>query len=253
MKVRTLMLAMLGGALLGACGGTEVVTEVSLEQEEGEATPLSGVAVYLLPYDRDAIFDSLAQAHGEPEPPIPDSILRLQEEIAVAQDQWQEAESRWNTVRDSLKQISDRLRGMSRASPDYVRLFRAFNELEAQESEAQRRSQEAFQRFTRLQSVVAQQSEEIRLLREQWAEEAFAGVDEAIDARLKELNREEQVDTTGSRGIATFQPRPGAWWVHARYELPYSELYWNERIEVASGDSTHVSLNRESAEVRPKL
>ena len=45
----------------------------------------------------------------------------------------------------------------------------------------------------------------------------------------------------------------GNWWVHARQELPYSELYWNVPISVETGDPLQVRLTRENAQVRPKL
>lgn len=257
MRRRSFLLATVVGSLaLGACGGSELVVEAVLDQQSAEGgtevTPLSGVEILVIPFDRDAIFDSLGQAFSEPEPPIPDSILVLQEAIAEAQDAWQTAESQWNTVRDSLKVISDRLQRMSRASGEYRVLFNDFNDLEAREGQLDRRRQETFNRFTSLQSQVAQQSEEVRIRRAQWADEAFADVDEVFDARVEELGREIQVDTLGAGGVATFQLPAGEWWVHGRYELPYSELYWNVPVTV-EGDSTHVRLSRENAQVRPKL
>ena len=43
---------------LSACGGSEVVVQVYTEQD-GQAAPVPGLEVRALPYDRDAIFDSL--------------------------------------------------------------------------------------------------------------------------------------------------------------------------------------------------
>ena len=55
-------------------------------------------------------------------------------------------------------------------------------------------------------------------------------------------------DDTRFRGL-----REGRWWVHARWELPYRELYWNEPIEVEGGEPFTLTLSRQNAEVRPKF
>jgi len=41
--------------------------------------------------------------------------------------------------------------------------------------------------------------------------------------------------------------------VHARYELAYTELYWNVRITVVGGDPMTVNLTRANAQERIKL
>lgn len=252
----TLLLAFAATALTAACGAEVVVeAEVPRDGPDGEQvmSPVAGLEVFLLPYDRDVIFDSLEAAYPEPEPEIPDSILDLQERIAQVQDEWQEAETRWQIVRDSLHRLADQLQGMSRASGQYAVLFRDFGDLEQQEQRLQRQSQQAFERFESLQGEVLEQSQEIRLRRTAWADEAFADVNTAIDARLAEAGREELVDTTNAAGVATFAPKPGRWWAHARYELPYTEIYWNVPIEVGRGDEVQVRLTPENGQTRPRI
>ena len=39
----------------------------------------------------------------------------------------------------------------------------------------------------------------------------------------------------------------------ARYELPYTELYWNVPIDATRGDPNEVMLTRENAQERIKL
>jgi hypothetical protein len=41
--------------------------------------------------------------------------------------------------------------------------------------------------------------------------------------------------------------------VYARYELAYTELYWNVPIEVTGGEPTTVVLTRANADERIKL
>ena len=74
----------------GACGGGEnVVVRASLG--EGGGQPVPDLPVRLLPYDRQAILDSLARADESPEPRLPrdamEQIRRLQAEEARARQQ----------------------------------------------------------------------------------------------------------------------------------------------------------------------
>lgn len=256
MRRTTLAAAAAASVLLTACGGADLVVEATIEQETAEGTTeavaLSGQEVHILPFDRDVVFDSLSDAYGEPEPPIPDSILQLQSAIAEAQDEWQTAESRWNTVRDSLRQLSESMEGLSPASGEYRLLFQDFNDLEGQVGQLERRSEAAFERFTGLQARFAASAEEVRLLRENWGDEAFKDVDAAFEAKLEESGRDMVVDTTNAAGIVRVKVPAGEWWVHSRYELPFSELYWNVAVTV-EGDSTRIQLTRDNAQVRPKL
>jgi hypothetical protein len=253
-----LLLATISGAsFLAACGDAELIVHAqqmeATDGASGEVKAVKDLPIRLVPYDRDVLFDSLQAAHPVPQPAIPDTLLAMREAMAAAQAEWNEAERRWGIVRDSLATISKALEGMSRAGGEYRLLFRDFQDLEPQESALRRQSDAAFQRFTNLQSQVVAQSEEIRILREQWEDEAFESVDQLIYARLKELGRQELADTTTAAGVAQFKAQPGKWWVTARYELPYQELYWNIPVDIERGTPTEIRLTRENALVRPKL
>jgi hypothetical protein len=73
---------------VAACGRTEVVVQGQLEGAEGQPIALRDLPFRMLPYDRDAIFDSLRAAYREPEPEIPADLMMLQDSIAQAQEQW---------------------------------------------------------------------------------------------------------------------------------------------------------------------
>lgn len=254
-----MLAAAVAAAATSACGGGDVAVVAAIESEQpGEGTTdvvaLGSLPVRLLPYDRDAMFDSLTQAYPEPEPQLPDTVAQLQERVAVRQQEWQRAQSRWGMLRDSLKTIADQMNAMDQGSGEYFALFQDFNELEEEVEQLQRRSDEAFREFTSLQTRLNQQSQEVRLRHRAWADEAFAPVDSLIDARLAEMGREELADTTDAQGVARFRNVPaGEWWVHARYDQQFDELYWNEPVEVEGGEELVVRLNRENAEVRQKM
>lgn len=253
------MLATAGVAwAVAACGGGEVTVMAHVEQEmantgETETMALSSLPVRILPFDRDAVFDSLAQAYSEPEPQIPDSIFDLQQRVIESQTEWQQAETRWGTLRDSLQTLSNRMAGMDQSSGEYFAMFQDFNDMESEVNRLERQSNAAFQEFTDLQERLNTQSREIAIARENWANEAFAPIDSIIGAKLEALGLEERWDTTGAQGVVRFTNVPtGQWWVNARYDQQFDELYWNVPVDVSS-EPTQIELTEANAEVRQKM
>jgi hypothetical protein len=155
MRRRYLPLAMALLLAAGACGPAQVVVtaEVSMSNPDGEGmvtNPIADMVVELLPYDRDAIFDSLAAAYGTPEPAIPQELLDAREEVAQAQQRWQQATSRWNTLRDTLQKLNDTMKQYSRGEARYVALFREWQEFDSQYGRVERQMNDSFKEFTDL-------------------------------------------------------------------------------------------------------
>ena len=131
-------------------------------------------------------------------------------------------------------------------------LFNDFQDLEAEYNRLDRANAAAFNRFDDLQkaSIVAEQ--EITLLREEWADEAFADVNQIMMMQTRESGLEILYDTTDASGVATLEVKDGAYWVVATYEKPYSELYWNYPVMIA-GEMEPIRLTTENATERPKF
>jgi len=257
MKRVLVLLSALAPLALAACGNPQVVVEASFAEEgAAERRTLADLPVRLLPYDRDAIFDSLEAAYAEPEPAIPPEVLQQQQLVQAAQTEWRRSEDRWITVRDSLRTLSDGLQRMGqqglRGTPQYRQAFEQFGRLEDEERRVNAAMSTAFARFDQLQRSALAQADSIRVVREAWAERAFADFDRVVADRLRGTGREEVVDTTRADGVVRTRVPSGRWWVYARYAMPYQELYWNVPVDV-SGDSTGVVLNEQNAEVRPVL
>lgn len=260
MRRSTILFAAATAVVLSACGSGELVVTAAVEvddpTEEGatQVMPLSDVEVEIIPFDRDAVFDSLAQAAGTPEPEIPEDVLVAQDSIAEAQGRWQAMQTRWNTLRDTLQTISRQMERYNRGEARYVALFREFQELEGQYNRVERQVDQAFARFDSIQKANIERANEIRIQRENWADEAFAGVGEVYAAKVRASGLKMHVDTTDAQGITRFQAlKPGQYWVHARFELPFTELYWNVPVEVPRGEPFTLELTRANAEERPKL
>ena len=247
----------LGAALLSACGPTQVVVTAEIAQndrsQDAEPRALGDLEIRLFPYDRDAIFDSLTAAAARPEPPIPDSVLATQNQVAESQQAWRDTEARWNTLRDTLRTLSDELDQMNRQQGQYRVLYNEFQDMEDEYADVEDERDAAFEAFTSLQGASLAAAQEIRLLRETWADEAYAEVGVAMTAHERASGLQVLADTTDANGIAEFEADAGDYWVTARYELPYTELYWNISITVVRGEPLQVRLMRDNASSRPKL
>jgi hypothetical protein len=244
----------------GACGPAEVIVQMEIEVEDPTSggmmqQALSDIEVRLYPFDRDAVFDSLSRAYPTPEPAIPPELEAARAEVQAAQGEWDDAQRRWAILRDTLQKITNTLEGLPRSSADYVMLFREYNDFDAEYTQVERQVERTFARFDSLQQGTIRSSDSIRILQDNWADDAFADVDDVFRAKLLESGLEIYADTTDANGIArnNLRVRPGQYWVNARYELTYTELYWNVPITVERGDPVQLRLTRQNAEERPRL
>lgn len=259
MKGTKPLLAVVGLALMTACGPAEVVVTAAIDvpdpENEGATVtrPLDNLPIQLLPYDRDAIFDSIAAAAETPEPPIPDSLLAAQAAVADAQEAWRSAEAEWNTLRDELQSISSELETLNRGEARYRQLFNDFRDKEQRLNAVERRMNAAFENFTTLQEGTIAEIERVRLMREEWADDAFEEVNSVIGAKIEAAGLEPVEDTTDASGTVRIEAPPGNYWIYARHELPFNELYWNIPVMLERGQPVEVRLTRETAQVRPKL
>lgn len=257
MKRSVFWIPAVGVLILAACGPADldVYAEVDrTDPETGDVTqqPVERLRVQALPFDRDHVFDSLAAEHPDPEPQLPAEVEEARQEMQAHQEAWREAESRWADLRSQLQQISDEMQDYAPAETRYQELFAQFEELEGQYQQAEQEKDEAFENFTSLQSEIFDELEEHRLAMEAWEEEAFADYGEVVARYEEQTGRQMVTDTTDAQGYTRMRLDPGEWWVHARYRLTHSELYWNVPVTLEREDEpTELRLTRENAEERP--
>ncbi len=247
-------------AVASACSPAEVVVSIEIEVDDPAGSgriprALSEVEVRLLPFDRDAVFDSLVAVHPTPEPEIPAELLAAREQVQATRAELDQAQRRWNILRDTLQKLGVAMRPYDRGETAYILLFREFTLLESELPGVERQVNAAFSRFDSLQQGTIRASDSVRILRENWGDEAFADVADIFAAKIEASGLDVAVDTTDATGIArgNLLVRPGRYWVHARYELPYTELYWNVSIEVERGEPVLVRLDQSNAEERLRL
>ncbi len=250
---RSLFSLLAGTALLAACGPAEVVVTVELQSADGEPSPVGDLQVELIPFDRDAVFDSLETAFGQPEPEIPADVLEAQQAIAAAQTEWQEQLQREANLREELQGINAELETLAPNSGRYRVLYQDYNDAERQYIAAERAADAAFAEFEELSAANVAVADSIRIVREAWANDAFAEVELAFMQREESTGLDTAVDTTDASGIARLAVSPGTYWVHARLRRANDELYWNEMVEITGGDPFVITLNVDNAESRPLI
>jgi hypothetical protein len=244
----------------GACGPAEVVVSMEIEvpnPDGGGTTQLaiSDVEVQLLPFDRDVVFDSLTRAYSVPEPDVPTELIEARTAVQAAQTEWDAAQRRWGLVRDTLQALSTALERYSRGEAQYLLLYREFQDFDGQLAGLERQMNASFARFDSLQRGTIRASDSVRILQDNWADNAFADIATVFREKQLASGLDVAVDTTDASGIArgNFRVRPGQYWVHARYPMTYTELYWNVPVTVERGDPVQVTLTRANAEERIRL
>ena len=245
---------------VGACSPTQVVVtmEIDVANPDGEGTinqALSDIEVRLVPFDRDAVFDSLTTAYGTPEPEVPPELIERRSEVQAANEEWQSHSRRWQTIRDTLQALNAALEQYSRGESRYVALFREWQDFDGQLGAVESQMESSFERFDSLQLGTIRSSDSVRILQDTWADDAFVDIGIVFANKASVSGLDSPTDTTDASGVARqhLRVKPGVYWVHARYELAYTELYWNVRIEVVRGEPLTVVLTRSNADERIKL
>lgn len=248
-------LGLIAALALTACGGGEVAIIVELEGEDGgDARLLGDVEIRLLPFDRDRIFDSLTAAAPVPEPVMPAELVLARDEISELQRAWRAEEDRVATLREDITRLDGQLQGLNRAMNEYKRIYEQLAPMHDELPRAEAQARDLFGQFNTMQQANIEQLDAFKIEQENWADQAFRDVPDIFAALTDMSGRDQHWDTTGAGGEAQIDElAPGQYWVYARYELVYDELYWNVPVAVERGDPVVVRLNRANAVLRPIL
>ena len=233
---------------LSGCGTPDVTVRAELPATGTDVrSPVADLPVRLIPYDRDAILDSLTRAGHQPEPKLPIELNAVRDSLASAQAAWREAEARLHAIQDTIPTL---VLPVGADPADRERMLVRTRRLDQEQ-------QEVKQRLAALEALIAARSraigaavDTVRAARERWSATVLRDFDRIAEERARAAGRTGAVDTTSRAGIAVLKVDPGRWWVYARYALPDAEVYWNVPIEV-TGDRTSVILDERNAKRRP--
>jgi hypothetical protein len=249
---RGLTQAVLLLAGLAACEKPRpLAVRVSIPGPDSLETPVTGVGLVALPYDRDSVLRSLEQRARTPRPPTA-TIESLFAAFRGPFAAYSTATIRLGHLKDSLAAAKASLDSLPRDAPAYAQHYATTNRLSDSVRSAQTRADQARVALDRERRSFSERGDSLRLKMRQWEDSTYQGYDSLVQALARRVGREPITDTTGADGWAHLTLRPGQWWIYARSwdaTDPNSEWYWN--VPAPAADDT-LLLSSRTARRQPR-
>jgi hypothetical protein len=225
-------LALVGG--VAACERPrDVAVRVSIPGPDSVETPVTGVGLVALPYDRDSVLSALeaSATSTRPDTTALDSLFRA---FRVPFVRYTGTVQRAERLRDSLDRIRARLDSLPRNTPEYRELYTGFARLNDSLDATKQRTELARRELDRARAEFIDRSAPLRATIRHWEDSTYRGYD-SITRSLATRRRQDPItDTTGGDGWARFELPPGRWWIYGRSwdaTDPNSEWYWNVPVD----------------------
>jgi hypothetical protein len=233
------------GLLLAGLGACEkprpLALRVSIPGPDSVETPVTGVGLVALPYDRDSVLRALEQRARTPRPPTA-PIESLFEAFRGPFAAYSSATIRLARLRDSLAGTKAGLDSLPRDAPAYAQQYAVFGRLTDSLRAAQARVDRTRIALDQERRTFAARGDSLRLRMRQWEDSTYRGYDSLVQALARRAGREPVTDTTGADGWAHLTLPSGRWWIYARSwdaTDPNSEWYWN--VPAPAGDTLFLS------------
>jgi hypothetical protein len=218
-----------------------LAVRVSIPGPDSLETPVTGVGLVALPYDRDSVLRSLEQRARTPRPPTA-AIESLFAAFRGPFAAYSSATIRLGHLKDSLSAAKASLDSLPRDAPAYAQHYAVFNRLTDSLRVAQARADQARVALDRERRRFSERGDRLRLRMRQWEDSTYQGYDSLVQGLARRAGREPVTDTTGADGWAHLTLRPGRWWIYARSwdaTDPNAEWYWN--VPAPAGDTLLLS------------
>jgi len=204
-----------------------MAVRVSIPGPDSVETPVTGIGLVALPYDRDSVLARLDASAKSPRPAtaLLDSLFA---EFRGPFTGYSSATFRLGKLRDSLAMVQRGLDSLGRDTPQYGVLYARFGRLSDSIAPAEARAHAARAALDKARSAFVTRSDTLRAAVRQWEDSTYRGYDSIV--RSLSRRREAVTDTTGADGWAHLRLAPGRWWIYARSwdaTDPNSEWYWN--------------------------
>jgi hypothetical protein len=244
----------LQGLLLAGLGACEkprpLAVRVSIPGPDSVETPVTGVGLVALAYDRDSVLRALEQRARTPRPPTApiDSLYAAFRGPFMA---YSSATMRLSRLRDSLAATKAVLDSTPRSAPAYSQQYAVFGRLTDSLRAAQDRVNRTRVALDRERRDFAARGDSLRARMRQWEDSTYQGYDSLVQSLTRRAGREAVTDTTGSDGWAQLTLPPGRWWIYARSwdaTDPNAEWYWN--VPAPTGDTLLLSSRSAQRQAR---
>ena len=206
-----------------------VAVRVSIPGPDSVETPVTGIGLVALPYDRDSVLAALARHARSPRPDTAE-LQRLFHEFREPFTAYTATAFAAGQTRDSLERLKARLDSLPRGSDEYRERYATFGRLNDSMAVLQARTEQRHRELDRARSAFVERSESLRAAIRHWEDSTYQGYDSVTDALAAERRRQPMTDTTGADGWAHFTLEDGPWWIYGRSwdaTDPNAEWYWN--------------------------
>ena len=219
--------------IAAACTRNRAVTvQVLVPDLAGVATPIAGVVVAAIPYDRDSLIAAMEGrvSTGRPHTQSLDSLFQAFHGpfLAFSRAAWNV--ERVTRARDSVA-VARRTAASGAAQAELdARLAQLDDSLRRLTPPLERARAE----LSAARDTLWPRIERLRADARQWQLSTFEGYDTAARALARSRMRTLSADTTNAAGWATLVVAPGPWWITARSPDPQDpnyEWYWNVRAD----------------------
>jgi hypothetical protein len=236
--------------VLASCNGPrQVAVQVLVPDLAGTETPIPGVVVAALPYDRDSLIASMERRvpTGRPHTQALDSLFQAFHApfLDMSRAAWlvEGTSRRLDSVDTALKAAAPE----SPAARELAALRRGIADSLGAQTAVLERARSA---LGAARDTLWPRIERLRTEARAWEEATYAGYDTLSRSQTTGKMRMITSDTTGATGWATLRIRPGSWWIHTRAPDPQDpnfEWYWNVPL---AGDT--LRLNPATGRRRPR-
>lgn len=240
--------------LLGLSGCLPSEFDIEVAARDPNDSPLTNLEIVALPFDRDALRDSLVQASGPVRPEFPDLEAGLLSYERPDISRLVESLQPWQAIYDSVRHLADSLQiagsdGSASYATAYDRLRQQYRRLAQSTAERDNAIRDQVGADKALALRVGAAADSLR----DWEGSALASYPALADSAIARSGREPQRSSTDSNGVASFTLEPGRWWFVAVWtdtQNPFTEYYWNVSLSVRLIGARSIPLHRDNAETR---
>lgn len=224
--------------LLGCSSRRQVAIEIRVPDLDNVETPIAGVLVSALPYDRDSLIAAMeGRGATRPHTQALDSLFRAFQAPFV---DFSRAAWRLESATRRLDSLAAHRRLAAAGSPAALELDHRIQELRDSLRRFQSRRDAARLALASARDTLWPRMESLRSEVKAWESSTYAGYDTLV--RRLSVNRMRQVvaDTTDARGWGAVTLTTDRWWIYARVpdpQDPNAEWYWNVPV---SGDTVRL-------------
>ena len=207
----------------------DVAVRVSIPGPDSVETPVTGVGLIALPYNRDSVLAALEASARSPRPDTMalDSLFRA---FRVPFVRYTAAVQQTERLRDTLDRLRERLDSISRDTPGYREQYGAFSRLNDSLATLQAQTERARKELDGARARFIDRSEPLRAAIRHWEDSTYRGYDSLTRNLAVRRRQDPRTDTTGGDGWARFTLPAGEWWIYGRSwdaTDPNAEWYWN--------------------------